>query len=208
VSKTPVGILLSGTGTNAQVLIRAAQAADYPAKIAIVISNRADAAGLQKAKAAGVPTAVFDHRPHGKDRQAHERLVDAALREAGVELVALGGYMRIFTPWFVDAWAGRMINTHPALSPSFPGLHTHARALAAGVKLHGCTVHWVTAGVDEGPPIGQAAVPVLPGDDEETLAARVLAAEHRLYPACLAAVLTGRAPHPPADAALFNPALR
>ena len=145
-------------------LIAAAAASDYPAEIALVVSNRPKAEGLVKARAAGIATAAFDHRPHGEDRQAHERLIDAALREAGVELVALAGYMRITTPWFVGAWAGKMINIHPALSPAFPGLHTHARALEAGVKLHGCTVHWVTDTLDEGPMIGGAAVPVcLPG---------------------------------------------
>jgi phosphoribosylglycinamide formyltransferase-1 len=205
VSKTRVGILLSGGGTNAMALIAAAAAPDYPAEIALVVSNRPKAEGLVKARAAGVATAAFDHRPHGEDRQAHERLIDAALRQAGVELVALAGYMRITTPWFVGAWAGRMINIHPALSPAFPGLHTHARALEAGVKLHGCTVHWVTDTLDEGPMIGQAAVPVLPGDDEETLAARVLAAEHRLYPTCLAAAITGEALAPDATAIFANP---
>ncbi|HEY5008517.1 MAG TPA: phosphoribosylglycinamide formyltransferase [Caulobacteraceae bacterium] len=204
-SKTRVGILLSGGGTNAMALIAAAARADYPAEIALVVSNRPKAEGLVKARAAGVATAAFDHRPHGEDRQAHERLIDTALREAGVELVALAGYMRITTPWFVGAWAGRMINIHPALSPAFPGLHTHARALEAGVKLHGCTVHWVTDTLDEGPMIGQAAVPVLPGDDEETLAARVLAAEHRLYPTCLAAAITGEALAPDATAIFANP---
>lgn len=204
-SKTRVGILLSGGGTNAMALIAAAARADYPAEIALVVSNRPKAEGLVKARAAGVATAAFDHRPHGEDRQAHERLIDAALRQAGVELVALAGYMRITTPWFVGAWAGKMINIHPALSPAFPGLHTHARALEAGVKLHGCTVHWVTDTLDEGPMIGQAAVPVLPGDDEATLAARVLEAEHRLYPTCLAAAITGEALAPDATTIFANP---
>jgi phosphoribosylglycinamide formyltransferase-1 len=205
VSKARVGILLSGGGTNAMALIAAAADPDYPAEIALVVSNRPRAEGLVKARAAGIATAAFDHRPHGENREAHERLIDAALREAGVELVALAGYMRITTPWFVQAWAGKMINIHPALSPAFPGLHTHARALQAGVKLHGCTVHWVTDTLDEGPMIGQAAVPVLPGDDEETLAARVLAAEHRLYPSCLAAAVTGKASAPDATAIFANP---
>ena len=204
-SKVRVGVLLSGGGTNAMALIAAAADPDYPAEIALVVSNRPRAEGLVKARAAGIATAAFDHRPHGENREAHERLIDAALREAGVELVALAGYMRITTPWFVQAWAGKMINIHPALSPAFPGLHTHARALEAGVKLHGCTVHWVTDTLDEGPMIGQAAVPVLPGDDEETLAARVLAAEHRLYPSCLAAAVTGKASAPDATAIFANP---
>jgi phosphoribosylglycinamide formyltransferase-1 len=207
VSRTRVGILLSGGGTNAMALIAAASAPNYPAEITLVVSNRPKAEGLVKARAAGIATAAFDHRPHGEDRQAHERLIDAALREAGVELVALAGYMRITTPWFVQAWAGKMINIHPALSPAFPGLHTHARALEAGVKLHGCTVHWVTETLDEGPMIGQAAVPVLPADDEDTLAARVLAAEHRLYPACLAVAVTGKALAPEATTIFANPPL-
>jgi phosphoribosylglycinamide formyltransferase-1 len=207
VSKTRVGVLISGGGTNAMALIAAAAAADYPAEIALVVSNRPKAEGLLKAQAAGIATAAFDHRPHGENREAHERLIDAALRQAGVELVALAGYMRITTPWFVRSWAGRMINIHPALSPAFPGLHTHRRALEAGVKLHGCTVHWVTDTLDEGPMIGQAAVPVLPGDDEEALAARVLAAEHRLYPACLAAAITSKAPTPEATTIFANPSI-
>ena len=206
-SKTRVGVLISGGGTNAMALIAAAAAADYPAEIALVASNRPKAEGLAKAAAAGVATAAFDHRPHGENREAHERLIDAALREAGVELVALAGYMRITTPWFVQAWTGRMINIHPALSPAFPGLHTHRRALEAGVKLHGCTVHWVTDTLDEGPMIGQAAVPVLPGDDEDSLAARVLAAEHRLYPACLAVAVTGKALAPEASMIFATPPL-
>ncbi len=131
-------------------------------------------------------TAAVDHRPFGRNREAHERALDAVLRGAGVELVCLAGYMRLLTPWFTGAWAGRLLNIHPSLLPLFPGLHTHRRALEAGVKLHGCTVHQVIEAVDAGPILGQAAVPVLAGDDEETLAARVLAAEHRLYPAVLA----------------------
>ena len=204
-SKTRVGVLISGGGSNAMALIAAAARPDYPATIALVVSNRSKAPGLAKARAAGVAAVALDHRPHGENREAHERLIDAALREAGVELVALAGYMRIFTPWFVEAWSGRMLNIHPALLPAFPGLHPHRQALEAGVKLHGCSVHWVTDALDAGPLIGQAAVPVLPGDDEETLAARVLVAEHRLYPACIAAAASGRAPAPEAKALLANP---
>ncbi|MDR3511329.1 MAG: phosphoribosylglycinamide formyltransferase [Caulobacteraceae bacterium] len=206
-SRRRVGVLLSGRGSDALALIEAARAADYPAEIALVVSNNPAAPGLAKAAAAGAPVRAVDHRPFGKDREAHERALDAALREAGVEFVALAGYMRIFTPFFVRAWSGRMINIHPSLLPLFPGLDTHREALAAGVKLHGCSVHWVVEGVDEGPLIGQAAVPVLPGDDEKTLAARVLAAEHRLYPVCLAAAITGAAAAPGADAVLGNPSL-
>ena len=181
-----VGVLISGRGSNMEALIAAAGAPDYPAEITLVLSNRADAPGLATAQAAGITAFAIDHRPFGKDREAHERALDAELREQGVELVALAGYMRIFTPWFIHAWAGRMLNIHPSLLPEFPGTDTHARALAAGHAEHGCTVHWVTDDLDAGPIVGQARVPVLPGDDESVLAARVLVEEHRLYPACLA----------------------
>ena len=196
--RTRVGVLISGGGSNMAALIAAAQAPECPYEVALVISNIADAGGLAKAAEAGVATLVIDHRPFAKDRESHERAIDAALREAACEYVALAGYMRILTPVLVNAWEGRMLNIHPALLPLFPGLHTHQRALDAGVKVHGCTVHLVTAGVDEGPILGQAAVPVLAGDDEASLAARVLKAEHTLYPRCLAAVVSG-APLP-ADA--------
>ncbi|WP_048861408.1 phosphoribosylglycinamide formyltransferase, partial [Acidisphaera rubrifaciens] len=140
-----------------------------------------------------------------RDRAAHEAAIDAALAEAGVDLVCLAGYMRLLTPYLVDRWEGRMINVHPSLLPAFPGLHTHARALAAGVRLHGCTVHYVTRTMDEGPIIAQAAVPVLPGDTETTLADRVLAQEHVLYPAALHLVAGGAVAPAPAGAALLNP---
>jgi formyltetrahydrofolate-dependent phosphoribosylglycinamide formyltransferase len=181
-----VGVLISGRGSNLAALIAAAQASDYPAEIVRVVANAPGAGGLEIARAAGIDALAIDHRPFKGDRQAHEQAIDAALRSADVELVALAGYMRIFTPWFVQAWRGRMINIHPSLLPHFPGIDTHARALAAGHDRHGCTVHWVTEGVDAGPVIDQAAVPVLEGDTVETLAARVLEAEHRLYPAALA----------------------
>lgn len=203
-SRTKVGVLVSGRGSNLKALLEAARDPAYPAEIAVVLSNRADAGGLQVAADYGVEPLVVDHRPFGPDRAAHERAMDAALRERGVELVALAGYMRVLTPFFVGAWSGRMLNIHPSLLPAFPGLDTHKRALEAGVKIHGCTVHLVSEGVDEGPILGQAAVPVLPGDDVESLAARVLAAEHRLYPACLAA-LAGQTLGPEtAPAALFS----
>jgi formyltetrahydrofolate-dependent phosphoribosylglycinamide formyltransferase len=185
--RTKVGVLISGGGSNMAALIAAAEAPDCPYEVALVISNIEAAGGLAKAAEAGVPTLVIDHRQFPKDRESHERAIDAALREAGCEVVALAGYMRILTPVLVRAWEGRMLNIHPALLPLFPGLHTHQRALDAGVKVHGCTVHLVTAGVDEGPILGQAAVPVLTGDDEAALAARVLKAEHRLYARCLTA---------------------
>ena len=190
-TKAKVGILISGRGSNMEALIEAAKAPDYPGEIALVLSNKANAGGLAVAQAAGVPTAVVDHRSFGADREAHERAIDQALRAAGVEVVALAGYMRVMTPWLVEVWAGRMINIHPSLLPAFPGLHTHARALEAGVKTHGCTVHFVTSGVDEGPILGQAEVAVQTNDDEQSLAARVLLEEHRLYPRCLAQLITG-----------------
>ena len=192
-SRTRVGVLISGTGSNAMALIEAARAEDYPAEIAVVIANRLDAPGLAKAESAGVRAMAIDHKPFGKDREAHERAINAALTDAGVGFVALAGYMRVLTPYFVHSWAGRMINIHPSLLPAFPGLHPHRQALDAGVAEHGCTVHWVVEGVDSGETIGQAAVPVLPGDDEAALMRRTLAAEHELYPRCLAeAVLASR----------------
>ena len=203
--RTQVGVLISGQGSVALPLIEAARAPDYPADVALVVSNQPDAPGLAAAAAAGVRTLAINHRPFGKDREAHERALDAALRAAGVSFIALAGYMRILTPWFVRAWAGRMINTHPSLLPAFPGLHTHQRALDAGVKIHGCSVHWVVEGVDEGPLIGQAAVPVLGSDDPDTLRERVQAAERRLYPVCLAAAIAGRGVEPGSDAVRFNP---
>jgi phosphoribosylglycinamide formyltransferase-1 len=196
-TRTKVGLLISGTGSNAMALIEAARAPDYPAQIALVISNRPDAPGLAKAEAAGVPALAIDHKPFGKDREAHERAINAALNEAGVEFVALAGYMRVLTPWFVHSWAGRMINIHPSLLPAFPGLHPHRQALDDGVVEHGCTVHWVVEGVDSGETIGRAVVPVLPGDDEAALMQRTLAAEHRLYPECLAKAIRGLGKSPP-----------
>ena len=185
-SRVRTAVLISGRGSNLRSLIAAAQAQGYPAEIVLVLSNTPDAPGLDLARAAGIAAEAVDHRPFKGDRGAHEAALDARLRSAGVELVALAGYMRVLTPGFVQAWSGRMINIHPSLLPHFPGLHTHARALEAGHTRAGCTVHWVSEGVDEGEPIGQAEVPVLPGDDADTLAARVLEAEHRLYPHCLA----------------------
>ena len=184
--KARVAVLISGRGSNMQALIEAARADDYPAKIALVIANQPDAGGLEIAAAAGVEALSIEHRPHGKDREAHERIIDAALREREIEIVALAGYMRVLTPFLVRSWAGRMINIHPSLLPKYPGLHTHERAIAAGDAEAGCTVHLVTEGVDEGPILGQARVPILPGDTADALAARVLAEEHRLYPQCLA----------------------
>jgi phosphoribosylglycinamide formyltransferase-1 len=180
-AKLKVGILISGRGSNMAALIRAAQAADYPAEIACVISNREDAAGLEVARKAAVPTTVISHRGY-PDRETFDRKVSAELEAHGVELVALAGFMRIQSPWFPKHWAGRQINIHPSLLPAFPGLHVQRQALDAGVRVSGCTVHFVTPDLDAGPIIAQAAVPVLAGDTEETLSARILRQEHRLYP--------------------------
>jgi phosphoribosylglycinamide formyltransferase-1 len=188
-----VAVLISGRGSNMVALIEAAKDASYPAEIALVASNRPDAAGLATARAAGIATAVVDHMTYGKDREAFEHALQAVLEEHRIDLVCLAGFMRLLTPWFVAGWHGRMLNIHPALLPAFKGLHTHERALAAGVKTHGATVHFVAAEMDSGPVILQAAVPVLAGDRPETLAARVLAVEHQIYPQALRLVAEGRA---------------
>lgn len=188
-----VGVLISGRGSNMLSLIRAAQAPDYPAEIALVLSNRPDAGGLERAAAFGIATAVVDHKPFGRDREAFEKAVDAELQAAGIELVALAGFMRLLSPWLVERWAGRMLNIHPALLPSFKGLDTHERALETGVKLHGATVHFVSSEMDAGPIIMQGAVPVLDGDTPDTLGARVLEVEHRIYPEALALIASGTA---------------
>lgn len=185
-NKTKVAVLISGRGSNMEALVRAAKAPDCPFEIALVLANKPDAGGLATAAAEGIEALCVDQKPFGKDREAHERAIDAALRERGIQVIALAGYMRILTPFLVDAWEGRMLNIHPSLLPAYPGLDTHARAIAAGETEAGCTVHLVTAGVDEGPILGQARVAILPGDDDHTLAARVLEQEHRLYAATLA----------------------
>jgi formyltetrahydrofolate-dependent phosphoribosylglycinamide formyltransferase len=194
--KARVAILISGRGSNMAALIEAAKAPDYPAEIVLIISNRADAPGLEIARAEGVEALAIPGKPY-KDREAHERAVDAALAEKKIDVVCLAGYMRLLTPYFVGRWAGKMLNIHPSLLPAYPGLETHARVLAAGETKHGCTVHLVTETMDEGPILAQATVPVLPGDTEETLAARVLAREHELYPAALAAFLRRPLPDRP-----------
>jgi formyltetrahydrofolate-dependent phosphoribosylglycinamide formyltransferase len=190
-----VGVLISGRGSNLQALIDA-QGSLGTYEIVLVVSNVAGVQGLERAAAAGIETAAIEHKSFGKDREAFERALDARLRAANVELVALAGFMRLLTGFFVGAWANRLINIHPSLLPSFPGLNTHARAIDAGAKLAGCTVHWVTEGVDAGPIVGQAAVPVYRGDTPATLAARTLDAEHVLFPACLALVCGGEAVAP------------
>ena len=189
--KVRTAILISGRGSNMQALVEAAQTDDYPAEIVLIASNRPDAAGLDWAKARGLPTLAIDHKNYA-NREAFEEVLQKALASAKTELVALAGFMRLMTADFVEHWRDRMINIHPSLLPNFKGLHTHERALDAGVKIAGCTVHFVRPKMDEGPIIGQAAVPVLSGDDPDTLAARVLAAEHRLYPASLKLVASGQ----------------
>jgi phosphoribosylglycinamide formyltransferase 1 len=191
-SKKRIGILISGRGSNMMSLIGAAREADYPAEIACVLSNRPQAEGLFKAAAEGLPAEAIDHTRFGS-REAFEAELDVALRAAGVEIVACAGFMRMMTAGFVERWRDRMLNIHPSLLPAFKGLDTHARALTAGVKLTGCTVHVVRSEVDSGPIIAQAAVPVEEGDTAESLGARVLEAEHRLYPHALALFASGAA---------------
>lgn len=180
-AKLKVGVLISGRGSNLAALIEAARAADYPAEIACVVSNRADAPGLGIAAAAGIPTAIVSHRDH-PDRESFDRAVSGELERHGSGLVVLAGFMRIFSPWFPARWANRLINIHPSLLPAFKGMHVQRQALDAGVRLSGCTAHLVIPDLDSGPIIAQAAVPVLAGDTEETLSARILRQEHRLYP--------------------------
>lgn len=191
-AKTKLAILISGRGSNMQALIDACAQPDFPAEIALVLSNRPDAGGLDRAKEAGLPTAVVDHAGY-ETREAFEAVMSDLIEASGAQLVCLAGFMRLLTADFVNHWRDRLINIHPSLLPAFPGLHTHERAIEAGVKLHGCTVHFVRAEMDNGPIIGQAAVPVLSGDTPDTLAARVLAAEHKLYPACVKLVASGKA---------------
>lgn len=178
-----VAVLISGRGSNLQALLDAGQDA-Y--EIALVVSNVPDAGGLERARAAGVEAIALDHKPYGKNREAFERDLDALLIQRNIDLVALAGFMRVLTPYFVSAWADRLVNIHPSLLPKFPGTKTHERALAAGESEHGCTVHLVTEEVDSGRILGQARMPILPGDTPESLADRVLTLEHELYPRCLA----------------------
>ncbi len=186
-----VGVLISGRGSNLRALIDACAGGNFPAEVALVISNKPDAAGLDHARRAGIPTRTIDHRQH-HDRASFDAALADALRDADVELLCLAGFVRLLTPGFVATWKNRMINIHPSLLPAFPGLDTHVRALAAGVRFAGCTVHFVRDETDTGPIILQAAVPVLPGDTPESLAARVLEAEHRAYPLALRLVAEGR----------------
>ena len=213
-----VAVLISGRGSNLQALIDAfgPKVQDSPVTIVLVLSNRPEAPGLERAAQAGLKTEIVDHKTFAS-REDFDVAMDREIRAAGAEFVVLAGFMRLLTPQFVAAWQDRMINIHPALLPAFPGLDTHKRALEAGVRLHGATVHFVRHETDTGPIIAQAAVPVLSGDDESTLAARVLAAEHQLYPLALRLVAEGRvrveqdrvviSDAPAMEGALFNPAL-
>jgi phosphoribosylglycinamide formyltransferase-1 len=186
-----VAVLASGRGSNLQSLIDACALPDFPAAIGLVVVNVPGAQAIDRARAADVPVTVIDHKGFAS-REMFDAALDEALRDTGIELICLAGFMRLLTPGFTWGWEGRIVNIHPSLLPSFPGLHTHRRALTAGVKLHGCTVHYVTAALDDGPIVAQAAVPVLSGDDEDSLAARVLAAEHTLYPKALRLIASGR----------------
>lgn len=183
-------ILISGRGSNMDALIEAARPPNYPAQIALVVSNRPDAPGLAKAKAAGISVAAVDHKIYA-GREEFERSLQMVLETYRIEFICLAGFMRLFTPWFINEWRGKMLNIHPALLPSYRGLHTHERALQDGVKIHGCTAHFVVPEMDEGPIIAQAAVPVLDDDTAERLGARVLAQEHIIYPMALRLVASG-----------------
>ena len=188
-----VGVLISGRGSNMAALIEAAKTPDYPAEITLVLSNRPDAGGIATARGQSFATEIVDHTQFGKDRAAFERAMQGVLERHRIEIVCLAGFMRLLTPWFIERWQNRMLNIHPALLPSFKGLDTHARALAAGVKLHGATVHFVVPDMDSGPIVAQGALAVRDDDTKETLAARVIKLEHRLYPLALRLLAEGRA---------------
>jgi phosphoribosylglycinamide formyltransferase-1 len=190
--KRRVAILISGRGSNMAALIEAAAARDFPAEIVVVISNRSDAGGLEKAAASGIPTVTIESKPFGKNRAAFEAVLQPALDQHQVDLICLGGFMRLFTAEFVQRWYGRMLNIHPSLLPAFPGLDPHGQALRAGVKISGATVHFVIPETDAGPIVMQGAVAVSDDDTPDALAARILAIEHRIYPAALRLVASGR----------------
>ena len=187
-----IAILISGRGSNMVSLIEAARGPGFPGEIALVLSNRPDAGGLERAREAGIEALAVDHKAYST-RESFEQALDAALRERDIGFICLAGFMRVLTNWFVERWAGRMINIHPSLLPLFRGTHTHRRALEEGVLVHGCTVHFVVPELDAGPIVAQAAVPVIPGDTEDSLAARVLAQEHALYPQALRMICSGQA---------------
>jgi len=213
--KRRVAILISGRGSNMVALIEAAAAPDFPAEIAVVISNRADAGGLSRAAALGVPTVTIESKPFGKDRAAFEAELQSVLDQYRIELICLGGFMRLLTSSFVEQWHGRMLTIHPSLLPSFPGLAPHAQALKAGVKISGATVHFVIPETDSGPIIMQGAVPVQDDDTADTLAERILRVEHRIYPDALRLVASGQTSidmckggNVPLDAVLIAPSVR
>lgn len=191
-AKLKLGILISGRGSNMQSLVKACRHTDFPARVAVVISNRPDAPGLKFAEKAGIPTAIVDHKEFD-DRDSFENALHAALKKAGAELVCLAGFMRLLNSGFVNRWHDRLINIHPSLLPAFKGLHTHERVLEAGARFAGCTVHYVRPEMDDGPIIIQAAVRVQPGDTPESLAARVLKYEHRIYPEAVCLIAQGKA---------------
>ena len=190
--KRRVAILISGRGSNMSALIAATRQQDFPAEIVAVIANRADAGGLERAAAAGIPTLTIESKPFGRDRAGFEAVLQSALEQHNVELICLGGFMRLFTAEFVQRWYGRMLNIHPSLLPSFPGLEPQAQALRAGVKISGATVHFVIPETDAGPIVMQGAVAVRDDDTPETLAARILQIEHRIYPDALRLLAGGK----------------
>ncbi|MEO1027743.1 MAG: phosphoribosylglycinamide formyltransferase [Pseudomonadota bacterium] len=181
-----LAILISGRGSNMQAILDACETSDYPAKPVLVLSNVPAAEGLKHASARGIATKAIDHKPFGKDRQSFEEKIHEGLLSANTEIIALAGFMRVLTPWFVNQWEGRMVNIHPSLLPKYPGLHTHKRALEAGDQEHGCTVHWVNSEVDQGAVIEQSAIRIGPEDTPDGLAERLLPVEHELYPSALA----------------------
>lgn len=190
-ARLKLGVLISGRGSNLQALIEACADADFPAEIVLVLSNKPDAKGLAHAANAGLATACIEHTGY-PDRESFDRAVHEKLGAAGVELVCLAGFMRLLSGWFVETWHDRIVNIHPSLLPSFKGIDAHEQAIAAGVKLSGCTVHIVRAEMDAGPILVQAAVPVLPEDDTDSLAARILTVEHRCYPLAVRLIAEGR----------------
>ena len=190
-AKVRVAVLISGRGSNMQSLVTAAENKNYPAEIVVVVSNKKDAKGIRFAEKKGIPVQVVEHSLYD-NRQRHEDEIDKVVREAKAELICLAGYMRVLSESFVNKWEGKIINIHPSLLPSFPGVDTHERALKRGVRVHGCSVHFVTNELDGGPIIAQGVVPVHPNGNAETLAARVLEVEHRLYPHALGLIASGK----------------
>lgn len=190
--KIKSAIFISGRGSNMMALVDAARASDFPLEYVVVVANDPQAGGLEWARSQGIEAIAVDHRDFNKNREAHEKAIDFELRKRGVEFICLAGYMRILTPWLVTQWAGKMINIHPSLLPKYKGLHTHERAIEAGDTEHGASIHWVNAGVDDGEVILQARVPIVDGDTPDALAQRVLAQEHKLYPAAVRKIFSAQ----------------